>query len=70
MEYSLILSQEDLVLVLNALGNVPLANSLNAFNSLHAQMKQQDEEFAARLTAENTPKPKRRTKKEATDEEG
>lgn len=42
MEYALKLSQQDVQVIINALGELPLKVSANTFGSIHRQIAEQD----------------------------
>ena len=49
MEYELKLSQQQVQIILQALGELPLKFSLNAFAAVQEQMTKQDEAAAVKL---------------------
>lgn len=57
MEYDLKLPQADLLVIIQALGELPLKVSVNVFGKVHAQMQAQDIANAPSLrTDTQTPK--------------
>lgn len=49
MDYSLTLSQADVILILNALGELPLKASLQTFGKVQSQMQAIDQANAMKL---------------------
>ena len=49
MDYNITLPQADLLLILNALGELPLKTSVNTFMKVQSQMQAQDKATAMSL---------------------